>query len=281
MPGPNEPSRFLFVCPPVRKLLFILVFAAGSAAPAPGQEKPALGHRILHALERDSAAALVATQYGFTMVGALLLDESMRETLRAQDASSFHPLSRVGNHLGRGERIAVLLAASYGGSRLLGADDVSRPLGKTLAALLTAGVANGTLKFAAGRARPRAGAGEGSFRPFSLEDSWQSFPSGHVVTAFSLATAIAEQADRPWVTGAAYGTAAMVGWSRVHEDRHWASDVVGGAILGTLVARYTVRRLEAREAPPGAVPRPLRANPLAGARLHPTPYGLVVVVPTR
>jgi membrane-associated phospholipid phosphatase len=35
----------------------------------------------------------------------------------------------------------------------------------------------------------------------------------------------------------------MVGWSRVYDDKHWASDVAAGALVGILAGRSTVRLL--------------------------------------
>ncbi|HEU0301829.1 MAG TPA: phosphatase PAP2 family protein, partial [Longimicrobium sp.] len=45
----------------------------------------------------------------------------------------------------------------------------------------------------------------------------------------------------------AYGGAAAVGWSRVYDDKHWASDVAGGALVGILAGRTTVRLLRRGE----------------------------------
>jgi membrane-associated phospholipid phosphatase len=115
-------------------------------------------------------------------------------------------------------------------------------------ALGSAGVANGLLKYGVGRLRPRGEAGSHRFRPMNRADHWQSFPSGHVVVAFAVASAVAEEADRPFVTVAGYGAAALVGWSWMYEDRHRASDVIGGAIVGTVVSRATVRWLHERAA---------------------------------
>jgi membrane-associated phospholipid phosphatase len=71
---------------------------------------------------------------------------------------------------------------------------------------------------------------------------YDSFPSGHSATAFSLATVVAMQyRHRAWVPVLAYTIAAGVGLTRVTMDRHWMSDVVVGAVIGHLVARLVVR----------------------------------------
>jgi membrane-associated phospholipid phosphatase len=42
-----------------------------------------------------------------------------------------------------------------------------------------------------------------------------------------------------------YGGAALAGAARLYENRHWASDVVLGAGMGTLAGRLVVRRQHA------------------------------------
>jgi undecaprenyl-diphosphatase len=62
-----------------------------------------------------------------------------------------------------------------------------------------------------------------------------SFPSGHSATAFACATVIAWASPRLAVP--AFVLAALVAWSRVYVGVHWPLDVLGGAVLGVLVAR--------------------------------------------
>jgi membrane-associated phospholipid phosphatase len=76
------------------------------------------------------------------------------------------------------------------------------------------------LKYAVDRARPSGGSG--------------SFPSGHTSAAFTTAGVL--QGHYGWKAGGpALALATIVGWSRVRERAHWASDIVGGATLGTIV----------------------------------------------
>lgn len=68
-----------------------------------------------------------------------------------------------------------------------------------------------------------------------------SFPSGHTIAAFSIATVFAERYHRPrWVPWVAYGLAGLVGFSRVPLQSHFPSDVFAGAVLGYVVSHYVV-----------------------------------------
>jgi undecaprenyl-diphosphatase len=70
--------------------------------------------------------------------------------------------------------------------------------------------------------------------PLVHPPSTGSFPSGHSATAFACATVIAGASPRLAVP--AYVLAALVAWSRVYVGVHWPLDVIGGAVLGVLVA---------------------------------------------
>lgn len=71
--------------------------------------------------------------------------------------------------------------------------------------------------------------------------SYSSFPSGHTTLAFAAATVYAmEYSDRPLVPIFSYGAASLIGLSRITENKHWASDVLIGGILGHLIGRQVV-----------------------------------------
>lgn len=68
-----------------------------------------------------------------------------------------------------------------------------------------------------------------------------SFPSGHAIAAFSIATVVAHRyRTHRWVPYVAYGMAGLVGFSRLSLSAHFASDVFVGAALGYSISRFAV-----------------------------------------
>lgn len=112
-----------------------------------------------------------------------------------------------------------------------------RPRRRAFRALALSGVAsaatNAAIKQAVGRRRPANARvrPEDAILPVRRPAS-SSFPSGHTLAAFCTAVVLPE---RPSGAAVALGFATAVGASRVHLQAHHASDVVGGALIGTAV----------------------------------------------
>ena len=119
---------------------------------------------------------------------------------------------------------------------------------RAVRALTVAGVASSTvnaaLKAVIGRPRPdRSDLRLGDNIVPLREPRTSSFPSGHTLAAFCAATTLAER-DDPAGNALLFTAAALVGASRIHLRAHHASDVAGGAVIGTvlgLIGRAFVR----------------------------------------
>jgi membrane-associated phospholipid phosphatase len=118
-------------------------------------------------------------------------------------------------------------------------------------ALLIGQLAGVTLKGLYGRERPfvkldphsyklARGFGRGSER-------YRSMPSGHTISAFAAAAAVTSETRRWWpgsdkyIGPLMYGGAALAGISRIYHNRHWATDVMMGAAIGTVAGIKVVR----------------------------------------
>jgi len=138
---------------------------------------------------------------------------------------------------------ASLLAAGY-----IGRDSYSR----NTALLAGEAVADSemlavVIKTLDRRKRPENFQPQGNFA-----DSWfetksslgrGSFPSGHTIAAFSIATVIARRYGKHrWVPYLAYAAAGTVAFSRLTASAHFPSDVFAGGVLGYSISRFIVLR---------------------------------------
>jgi membrane-associated phospholipid phosphatase len=165
-----------------------------------------------------------------------------------QAATGFNTLARPGTLVISGAMFAAGALAGNEGMRdagLKGAEAV------ILAELLTRGV-----KGLAGRARPNVSLD----RPHDFElgrgfgdNRYQSFVSGHASDSFAAATVFTSEAARAWpgwewvVGPVLYGGATLSGLSRMYDNKHWATDVIAGAALGTFVGLQVVRYHDRRD----------------------------------
>ncbi|MDX6406873.1 MAG: hypothetical protein QOH70_4328 [Blastocatellia bacterium] len=143
-------------------------------------------------------------------------------------------ISRIVSYAGSGYGAGGVAATFY----LLGRATNNRRARETgilgAEALIDSAIVVTALKEITQRRRPTAVKGRGDFF-----DGGSSFPSGHSVEAWSLATVIAnEYHDRPLVQVAAYGIASAVSVARFTGRNHYLSDVLVGSALGYGIGRY-------------------------------------------
>jgi membrane-associated phospholipid phosphatase len=100
-------------------------------------------------------------------------------------------------------------------------------------ALLDGLIVAGILKEATRRNRPD------EREPGEFWGDGRSFPSGHAIQVWSIASLLAhEYKNKPIVQITAYGLAGIVSASRIAARKHFASDVVTGAMMGWFIGRY-------------------------------------------
>jgi hypothetical protein len=92
------------------------------------------------------------------------------------------------------------------------------------------------MQLIAGRQRPGEGNGNGDF--FQHHAMNTSFPAGHAMFSWSMATVAAKEYPKLWVQLLAYGTAASVTTTRFLAHDHWASDSLLGSGLGFAIGQY-------------------------------------------
>jgi membrane-associated phospholipid phosphatase len=82
-----------------------------------------------------------------------------------------------------------------------------------------------------------------------------SFPSGHTIAAFGVATVFArEYREHIAVPIIAYSLASLVAFSRLGAHQHWYSDVFAGGAAGFMIGRYVYNSHHDPELPGSPVP---------------------------
>lgn len=221
-----------------------------SAIPAAGQ----VGSDSISGLR--APAFRVSTPYILggapTLAAAILpFDPSIRDAFRGprlQNSGVASSLAAASRELGEPWTLGVVGGATAA-AWLLG-NDGARDAGlHTLETFVTTGLMVAGMKTLAGRARPHIDPGPYEYaltRGFRGAE-FRSFPSGHTAQAFALAASLGGELSEHfdwsprWLAPVLYGAASMTGLSRIYHDRHWGSDVVMGAAIGTLASRLIQR----------------------------------------
>jgi membrane-associated phospholipid phosphatase len=182
-----------------------------------------------------------------TTAGLVALDPD--ESAYFRGTSTFHGFNRIFDSRATAVGTIVAPVSLYVAGLVRKDSKMQRTALLAGEAVADAEVLTTVLKDATRRVRPAAVPAKGN-----LSDSWfegggslyrgsGSFPSGHTIAAFSIATVIARRyGGHRWVPFAAYGTAALVGFSRLSLSSHFLSDVFMGGALGYSVSRFTVLR---------------------------------------
>lgn len=173
-----------------------------------------------------------------------LFDEEISSKLAGARGSTLTSLTDAGSLLGNPYLHIGVAAALYGGGAAADAPGLMRVGEKLGEALFIADAATAVLRSAIGRGRPTTGASHSRFRPFQFDTDYDSLPSMHTTSSFAVAHVLASETESLPVKILCYLGAGFVGFSRLHQGKHWASDVVLGAAIGELagnaVTRYRV-----------------------------------------
>ncbi|MFB3818508.1 MAG: capsule assembly Wzi family protein [Candidatus Methylomirabilales bacterium] len=193
--------------------------------------------RILTAPTRWGAREwLVAGGIGAAVGGTMLLDHEIRSLVQRNRSEAGDTAADVLKYFGHAVP-AGIIGLSYVGGQITGNVTAKRIAADGLeASLISNALFVYPLKFVAGRARPEEGKGAQDYDPFHFG----SLPSFHTTEAFAVASVVSEHLDHPALSLLAYGLAGGVGLSRINDDRHWASDVLLSAAIGTVVGKAVV-----------------------------------------
>ena len=176
----------------------------------------------------------VAALAGYAVL--VQVDDGIQRFARDNRSDTSDDIARVTRQMGQPEVYATVGLGVLGAGLVSGDREVKDAGIRISSSLAMAGVVVTIAKQVAGRSRPsREGSDAEDFHPFS---GHTSAPSGHSAMAFALAASLGEEIHNRWASAGLYTAAAGTAWSRVNDNVHWFSDVVAGAAVGIVAAKF-------------------------------------------
>jgi len=130
--------------------------------------------------------------------------------------------------------------ALYGYGLIDNNNSVRRLAVKLTEASFLAGSITLVTKVIAGRGRPYKQTSNYYTNPFTFDNDYNSFPSGHTTLAFAYSTVMANEVDNVFWKVGWYSLAGLVGYSRIYHNQHWFSDVLMGATIGYFSGEFVI-----------------------------------------
>ncbi|MGB9765088.1 MAG: phosphatase PAP2 family protein [Candidatus Saccharicenans sp.] len=179
-----------------------------------------------------SAAIATASTLAF-----LPVDNSIHHWAEDESSSAGHSVAKVFSGAGSPAMLLGLISTGYIYGEIFKQTNTRETFLLAGESLLIAEIFVQVGKMGIGRARPYTGEGAFSFHPFTTQGKWQSFPSGHATAAWALASCLAARTDSNLLRISIYSLATGISLSRIILDKHFASDVLAGSILGFFIGK--------------------------------------------
>lgn len=187
----------------------------------------------------------------FATLAVAPLDKSLADYVQGhpQQNRFFRKVAKIVETIA--EPGALLIGGGLYGIGRLGGNERMADLGlHGTEAIIVGLLLTSAIKVGAGRQRPYVNRDSphsfGFLRGWNREQ-YRSFPSGHSLIAFAAAAAVTNETNRWWpestwyIAPAMYGGALLVGLSRLYDNKHWASDVMIGGLIGTFAGLKVVK----------------------------------------
>lgn len=158
-------------------------------------------------------------------VGVHQVDDDIQDFFESEDRLGV--AGDIFNVMGNNYVLAGATVSAFIGAKIADAPKVALTAGTMTEALALTQVFTIALKYATQRTRP-----DGSNN--------LSFPSGHASSSFAIATVV-QVFYGPLYGIPSYAIATMIALSRLDKNKHFASDTVAGALLGTLIGLGTAQ----------------------------------------
>ena len=202
---------------------------------------------------------------GFAVASVLLSTQDERIARDFQDSSfqANRTIDGIGDAAAfvNEKSLFVAGALAYGIGKLAGQERLTDVAFHATEAVVISSALATVVRGTLGRSRPFVTGGEvGDYDAYDFEPgkgfgelAYRAWPSIHASAAMSVATVVAHEVGREnrrmgrILTPVLYGAAALPGLGRMHDDKHWASDVLMGMGLGWWTGRKVVRYHHSRD----------------------------------
>jgi len=178
-----------------------------------------------------------------TAAALYLNDAKIMKFFQANRSRTTRSIAHVTEKFGNQRYVIPGLAILYGYGKLFKSERSENIALLSAKSIVATQIVVYLLKLSAHRHRPNEGNGKPNRwdgPKFSFKNL--SFCSGHSAMAFTLAAVIATRLNTTGAGILAYGGATLTALSRVHDKKHWFSDVFVGSVVGYVIGRTIARR---------------------------------------
>lgn len=161
----------------------------------------------------------------------------------APDTPALRTLGNDVSYLGTAETLLPIASGFYFIGTGYGSDHFREAGLLSFEALADVTIMQLAIKSIADRQRPGEGSGKGRFEASTSARYSSSFPSGHAIETFAMASIFAhEYPHKLWVKLLVYAYAGAVVGARLAANQHFPGDVMAGGAIGWFVGDYVYAR---------------------------------------
>lgn len=176
----------------------------------------------------------IAGAIGLTYAYDNVIHDKLQGSTRSRNLDK---TADVGSLIGDPYLHLGVAALVYGGGMLADSPKWKENGEMLVESLILADAATLLIKEGTGRGRPVATSHKGDFKAFGFKNDYDSLPSMHTASSFAMASVLARTSESIPVAVLSYTAATFVGFSRMYQNKHWASDILLGAAIGELSGR--------------------------------------------